>query len=91
MDARGPYLVGVVALFDQGIKAEGQQNVEPAEFMFVLDNALAAAGKRDLQVRFVPTSGVVVDGRPQAAEVRANVTIGEISLAIEAAGHTNPF
>jgi hypothetical protein len=85
LDAQGPYLVGVFSLFDRGIMSEGQQNREPAEFLFVLDNAIAAAGKRDLQVRFVPTSGVVVEGQPQTAEVRSNVTIGEISLAIEAA------
>ena len=84
-DAQGPYLVGVVSLFDRGIMSEGQQNREPAEFLFVLDNAIVAAGKRDLQVRFVPTSGVVVNGQPQTAKVRSNVTIGEISLAIEAA------
>ena len=79
LDAEGPYLVGVVSLFDRGR--------EPAEFLFVLDNAIVAAGKADLQLRFVPTSGVVVEGKPQAAEVRTSVTIGEISLAIEAAPH----
>ena len=77
LEAQGPYLVGVFSLFDRGR--------EPAEFLFVLDNAIAAAGKKDLQVRFVPTSGVVVEGQPQTAEVRSNVTIGEISLAIESA------
>jgi hypothetical protein len=85
LDAQGPYLVGVFSLFDRGIRSEGQQNREAAEFLFVLDNAIAAAGKKALQVRFVPTSGVVVDGQPQTAEVRSNVTIGEISLAIEPA------
>jgi hypothetical protein len=84
-DAQSPYLVGVFSLFDRGIMSEGQQNREPAEFLFVLDKAISAAGKRDLQVRFVPTSGVVVEGQPQTAEVRSNVTIGDISLAIEAA------
>jgi hypothetical protein len=73
--AGDPCLVGVVSLFDRGR--------EPAEFLFVLDDAIAAAGKKDLQVRFVPTTGVVVDGQPQAVEIRSNVTIGEISLAIE--------
>jgi hypothetical protein len=85
LDAQGPYLVGVLSLFDRGIRSEGQQNREPAEFLFVLDNAIAAAGKGALQVRFIPSSGVVVEGQPQTAEVRSNVTIGEISLAIEPA------
>lgn len=80
-DARGPYLVGVVSLFDWGH--------QPVEFLFVLDNAIAAAGRNDLQVRFVPISGVVVEGQPQTAEVRSNVTIGEIGLAIETA-HQQP-
>lgn len=84
MDREGPYLVGVVSLFDRGIMSEGRQNNEPAEFVFVLDQAILAAGKEDLEVRFVPTSGVMVDGQVQAVEVRANVTIGEISLAIDA-------
>jgi hypothetical protein len=78
-DASAPYLVGVVSLFD------GDR--QPVEFLFVLDAAMAAAGKRDLQVRFVPTSGVVVEGQPQKADVRANVTIGEIALAIETGQH----
>jgi hypothetical protein len=83
--APGPYLVGIVSLFDRGILSEAQQNREPAEFLFVLDKAIADSGNKDLQVRFVPTSGVVVDGRPQPVVVRSNVTIGEISLAVEAA------
>ena len=76
--AQGTYLVGVFSLFDR--------EREPAEFLFVLDNAIAAAGKKGLQVRFVPISGVVVEGQPQPAEVRSQVTIGEISLGLEDAG-----
>ena len=82
-DTQGPYLVGVVSLFDRGIPFEEQQSREPAEFLFVLDNAITAVGRRDLQLRFVSTSGVVVEGQPQIAKVRSKVTIGEISLAIE--------
>jgi hypothetical protein len=77
-DAAGSTLVGVVSLFDG---APG-----PAEFFFVLDGAIAATGKKDLQIRFVPISGVVVGGRPQTAEARATATIGQISLGIETAG-----
>ncbi|HET9475255.1 MAG TPA: hypothetical protein VFO82_15250 [Steroidobacteraceae bacterium] len=76
-DAQGPHLVGVFSLFNSGR--------DPGEFLFVVDNAIAAAGKKDLQVRFVPISGVVVDGKPLPTEVRANVTIGAISLALESA------
>jgi hypothetical protein len=72
---QGSSLVGVVSLF-------GRER-ESAEFVFAIDKALVGAGKQGLQVRFVPTSGVVVDGAPQAATVRSTVRIGEISLAIE--------
>ena len=73
--AQGPCLVGMISLFDHGN--------EPAEFVLALDNAIAAAGRTDLQLRFVPTSGVEVEGKPQAAEVRSRVTIGQINVAIE--------
>jgi hypothetical protein len=83
-DPAGPYLVGVVSLFDQGIMSGNRQNREPAEFLFVLDRAIAAAGNQDLQVTFIPAAGVVVDGRPKAVDVRSTVTIGKMSLAIDA-------
>jgi hypothetical protein len=75
-------LVGVVSLF-------GQERGS-AEFVFAIDKALVAAGGKGLQVRFVPTSGVVIEGAPQAATVRSPVTIGEISLAIETAKPERP-
>jgi tyrosinase len=85
LDAKSPYFVGIVSLFGQGILSEGHKDHDPVQFVFPLDKAMAAARAKDLQVTFVPSSGVVVDGRPQPAEVRANVTIGDISIAIEAA------
>lgn len=75
--ARGTSLVGVVSLF-------GREH-ESADFVFAIDNAITAAGDKGVQLRFVPTSGVVVEGAPQAAKVRSTVTIGEVSLAIETA------
>ena len=72
----GSSLVGVVSLF-------GRER-ESAQFVFPIDTAINAAGEKALQVRFVPTSGVVVgDGAPQAPNVRSAVRIGTISLAIE--------
>lgn len=80
--AQGTSLVGVVSLFDR--------ERESAGFVFAIDKAVAAAGEKSLQVRFVPTSAVVVEGVPQAATVRSTVTIGEISLAIETAKPGRP-
>lgn len=80
--AQGASLVGVISLF-------GRER-EPAEFAFAIDKAIVAAGTKGLQVRFVPTSGVVVDGEPQAATVRSIATVSEISLAIETANRARP-
>jgi len=74
-DDQGRNLVGVVSSYDPA----------PGEFLFVIDPVINAAGKKNLQVRFVPTSGLVVGGKAQPAEVRPGVTIGEIALAIETA------
>ncbi len=82
-DARDSFLVGVVSLFDRGIRSAAGQERDPAQFLFALDTAIATAGERALQVRFVPISGVVDRGGPQAANVRANVTIREVNLAVE--------
>jgi hypothetical protein len=79
---QGTPLVGVVSLY-------GRER-ESAEFVFAIDKAIVAAGEKRLQVRFVPTSGVVIEGAPQAATVRSTVTVGEISLAIETAKPGRP-
>jgi len=76
-NANGPHLVGLISAYAAEAK--------PAEFDLVLDDAIVAAGRRDLQLRFVPVSGVEVDGEPQPAELRSSMTIGEISLGIETA------
>ena len=70
------HLVGVVSLFD------GQ----PGEFRFVLDPVLTVIGKKSLQARFVPVSGVMTGDKPQPAVVSHPVTISGIELAIEAGG-----
>ncbi len=82
-DAEGASLVGVVALFGEGVRSEGSGR--PAEFVFVLDRAIAAAGAMGLEVTFAPIAAVDVDGKAAPAAVRSTVTIGEISLAIDAA------
>ena len=87
-DAKSPYFVGNVAMFGDGIRGEGHH---PAEFTFPLNRALRALSARSaLQVTFVPTSGVVVDGRPQPAQVKAPVRIGEVNLLLDKAQPTRP-
>jgi hypothetical protein len=87
-DAKSPYFVGNVAMFGEGIRGEGHH---PAEFTFPLNRALRALSPgSSLQVTFVPTSGVVVDGRPQLAEVKAPVRIGEVNLLLDKAQPAPP-
>jgi hypothetical protein len=75
--ARDPRLVGLVSAY--------VPEDEPAQFDLVLDEAITAAGRRDLQLRFVPVSGVEVDGKPLPPEFRSSMMIGEISVGIELA------
>ena len=75
-DPRDPHLVGLISAYLPEDK--------PAQFDLVLDEAIKSAGRRDLQLRFVPVSGVEVDGQPHPAEFRSSMSIGEI-LAIESA------
>lgn|GEM_PF-1585167 len=83
LDVASPNFVGNVALFGNGVKGDGHH---AAEFTFPLNRALSASSKASMvQVTFVPTSGVIVDKRPQAAEVRAPVRVGEVNLLLEKA------
>jgi hypothetical protein len=81
-NAESPYFVGIVALFGDGIKSEAKQH-EFAEFVYPLDRAISAAEGSGLQATFVPSSGVVVDGRPQPAEVKSPVRIAEVNLLLD--------
>ena len=81
--AESPYFVGNLAMFGDGIKGDGHH---PGEFTFPLNRALgASSGASAMQVTFVPSSGVELDGRSQAAEVKAPVRIGEMNLLLDKA------
>ena len=79
--ADSPYFVGNVALFGDGIKGEGHH---PAEFTFPLNRAIAAsANVSALAVTFVPSSGVVSNGRTTPVETKAPVRISEMDLLLD--------
>jgi len=87
-NAESAYFVGNVALFGDGIKSAAKHNAF-AEFVFPLDRAIAASSDPStLQVTFVPSSGIVVEGRPVPAEVKAPVRIGEVNLLLDTAQPT---
>jgi tyrosinase len=82
---KSPYFVGVLTLFGAGLKTR-KEHYHPAEFTYPIDTAiLGAGGEATLQVTFVPISGVEVGGRPQPAQVRADVTIAEIGIVVDVA------
>lgn len=88
-DADGPYFVGTVALFSDGIRKQGQHSAagheyKPASFSFTLDRVLADLLKRSedkLQITMVP-SGVLVDGKPTRPRVQSKVRIGQVALVV---------
>lgn len=80
-----PYFVGVLGLFGAGVKTR-REHYHPAEFVYPIDKAITAAGDAArLEVTFVPVSGVVVKGRALPAQVRADVTVAEISIVVDVA------
>ena len=85
-----PYFVGVLALFSAGVKTR-REHYHPAEFVYPIDKAISAAGDAaKLQVTFVPVSGVVVKGRAQPVEVRADVAVAEINIVVDVAMEQPP-
>jgi len=81
-NAASPYFVGNVAMFGDGIKSEPGRPF--AEFIFPLNRAIAASGDVSaLAVTFIPSSGVVVAGRPTVPAVRVLVRIGQINLLLD--------
>ncbi len=89
-DARSPYFVGVLGLFGAGIRTR-REHYHPAEFVFPIDKAISAAGDAGrLQVTFVPVSGVEVQGRALPAQLRADVRVAEISIAVDVAMELPP-
>jgi len=87
---QSPAFVGVLGLFGAGVKTR-RDHYHPAEFVFPIDKALAAAGDAaKLQVTFVPISGVEVKGRAQPAQVRADVTVAEINILVDVAMEQPP-
>ena len=80
-----PYFVGVLALFGAGVKTKSE-HYHPAEFVYPINKAIIAAGDAaQLQVTFVPVSGVEVKGRAVPAQVRANVTVAEMNIVVDVA------
>lgn len=85
-DPRSPFFVGVMGLFGGGIKSRKSGHYHPGDFAFPIGKAILGAGDAsNLQVVFVPTSGVEVQGRPLPAEVRADLTVAEMSIVIDEA------
>ena len=85
-----PFFVGVLGLFGGGIRTR-KDHYHPGEFAFPINRAIRNAGDAsNLQVTFVPVSGVEVDGRALPPQVRADVTVAEISIVVDVAMQQPP-
>ena len=81
--AESPNFVGNVAMFGDGIKGEGHH---VGEFSFPLGRALREGfDPSQLEIILVPSSGIVVDGRPVPPKIQAPIRVGEVSLQVERA------
>ena len=61
-----------------------REHYHPADFAFPINRAIRNAGDAsNLQVTFVPISGVEVDGRALPAQVRADLTVAEINIVVD--------
>jgi tyrosinase len=83
-DPNSPYFVGVLGMFAGGLPKPGHYHA--GEFVYPIDKAVAASGDpSNLQVLFVPTSGIEVQGRPVPPDVRAEVMVSEVCIVVDAA------
>jgi hypothetical protein len=81
-DPRSPYFVGVVGMFAGGLPRP--DHYHSGEFVYPIDRAVAASSDPSrLQVLFVPTSGIEVQGRELPAEVRADVSVAEVDIIVD--------
>jgi Common central domain of tyrosinase/Polyphenol oxidase middle domain len=89
-DPGSPFFVGVLGLFGGGIKTR-KDHYHPGEFAFPINRAIRNAGDAsNLQVTFVPVSGVEVDGRALPAQVRADLTVAEVNIVVDVAMQQPP-
>lgn len=82
-------LVGIFALFGAGLR-DRKQHFHPAEFVFPIGKALRGLDPANLEVTFVPVSGLERDRGTQALQPRSPVRIGEIALIVDAAMEQPP-
>jgi hypothetical protein len=83
----GPYFVGNVVLFGEGIRNEAHGQFKPAHFIFPINHALAAAMKANQErvpVTFVQ-HGIQVDGKLTRPKVEAPVRVGAAAISVERA------
>ena len=79
----GRSLVGMFALFGAGIR-DRRQHSAPAEFVFPVGKAIGGADLANLEVVFVPVSGLEERRGAETLQPRAQVQVGEIALIVEA-------
>jgi hypothetical protein len=88
-DPKGPYFVGVMALFSTGVRsATHHGEFKPARFSFRLNRALQAAlkpGVDRMPVTIVPRD-IEVNGRPTAGQAQSEVRVGGAVMTVKRRG-----
>jgi len=86
-DPKGPFYVGLLSLFNIGIRSDAPSQFAPARFVYPVNRALQSALQIkgvDVHATFNPTSGLVKDGKLVPPKVSSPVHIGRVSIAVEA-------
>lgn len=88
-DSAGPHFIGVVGMFSGGLPRA--EHYHPGEFAFPIDRAVAASSDpSNLQLLFVPISGIEVRGQPVPPQVRTDVSVAEVDIVVDVAGPQPP-
>jgi len=75
--------VGIFALFGAGLKTR-RNHYHPADFVFPLNKALANGDPARMEVQFVPVSGLAEPAGRERLAVRSSVSVGEVSVVVDA-------
>jgi tyrosinase len=76
-------LVGMFALFGAGLR-DRRQHFHPAEFVFPINKAMTGLDPANLEVTFVPVSGLERDRDERAVQPRVPVRVGELAIIVDA-------
>ncbi len=75
-------LVGMIGLFAAGLR-DRKEHFHPAEFVFPLGKAISGLDPANLEVTFIPVSGLERGRGARALQPRSPVRIGEVAVVVD--------